>query len=249
MPTFEDLLRYLTEPGMEDIWILLDIKVGSRIRVTNSLTDHLLQVDIDPTIIMALISKTISLVAPLSHRPWNTRIILGVWGTKYLSLAKRHLPGYSVTNIGFSTLYARGFFRHPYVSFNLLATTLSLWPIGPAFIRAAHARHRSVIVWTVNDQRMMRWAMAQRVDGIITDDPARLAAAQAEWRAGGPRDASLTLRQQGRALWFNCMALFFVVLVLQWRMRDRLDGGVGKRGSWRYKQISGRDSATAPRLT
>jgi phosphatidylglycerol phospholipase C len=28
MPQLRELLEYLTEPGLEDIWVLLDIKVG-----------------------------------------------------------------------------------------------------------------------------------------------------------------------------------------------------------------------------
>lgn len=28
MPRLQDLLEYLTQPGLEDIWLLLDIKVG-----------------------------------------------------------------------------------------------------------------------------------------------------------------------------------------------------------------------------
>jgi len=28
MPRLADLLEYLTQPGLEDVWVLLDIKVG-----------------------------------------------------------------------------------------------------------------------------------------------------------------------------------------------------------------------------
>jgi phosphatidylglycerol phospholipase C len=30
MPRLRELLEYLSEPGLEDIWVLLDIKVGFR---------------------------------------------------------------------------------------------------------------------------------------------------------------------------------------------------------------------------
>jgi len=30
MPRLSDLLEYLAQPGLEDIWVLLDIKVGLR---------------------------------------------------------------------------------------------------------------------------------------------------------------------------------------------------------------------------
>jgi Glycerophosphoryl diester phosphodiesterase family len=203
---------------------------------------------VDPTIIMSLLASTIASVPPSPHKPWNSRILLGVWGTKYLPLAKRHLPAFSVTNIGFSTIYARSFFRHAYVGFNILATIVTLWPIGPRFIRSAHARNRSVIVWTVNDERVMRWAMEHKVDGIITDNPKRLVEVMEEWTAG-KREFSLSWRQKGKALWFNCIALFFVVLLLQWRAVDRFDGGRRKNSSWRYKQLSGATDARAPKLT
>ena len=186
---------------------------------------------------------------PSPHKPWNTRVLLGVWGTKYLPLIKTHLPEYSVTNIGFSTIYARFFFRHPYCSFNTLATVLSLWPVGAQFIRSAHKRNRSVITWTVNDRRLMRWSVAQGLDGVITDDPSGLLQVMEEWRKGKNRDASLGLRLTARALWFNALAFFFVVLLMQWRLRDRWDGGRGRVGSWRYKQLSGKGGDKAPRLT
>jgi glycerophosphoryl diester phosphodiesterase len=42
------------------------------------------------------------------------------------------------------------------------------------FIEAAHARHMSVHVWTVNEADDMRRLIDMGVDGIMTDDPLRL---------------------------------------------------------------------------
>lgn len=48
------------------------------------------------------------------------------------------------------------------------------WQIGPGFVRAAHARHLEVHIWTVNEVVDMRRLLGWGVDGIITDYPDRL---------------------------------------------------------------------------
>jgi phosphatidylglycerol phospholipase C len=68
MPRFKDLLLYLTKPGLEDIWVMLDIKP-----------------DNDAEAIMRLIAATIAEVKPT--KPWNERIVLGVWAVRMI-----HLP-------------------------------------------------------------------------------------------------------------------------------------------------------------
>ena len=60
MPRLRDLLEFLNTPGLEDTWILLDIKL-----------------DDDADDMMRLIAKTLDDVKPT--RPWNERIALGCW--------------------------------------------------------------------------------------------------------------------------------------------------------------------------
>jgi hypothetical protein len=60
MPRLKDLLRYVTKPGLEDIWLLLDIKF-----------------DIDADDVMRLIASTLAEVKP--SRPWSQRVVLGCW--------------------------------------------------------------------------------------------------------------------------------------------------------------------------
>ena len=50
-------------------------------------------------------------------------------------------------------------------------------------LRQAHRRGLEVYVWTVNDRRSIHRMLDQRVDGIITDDPALLREVLAERRA------------------------------------------------------------------
>jgi phosphatidylglycerol phospholipase C len=115
------------------------------------------------------------------------------------------------------------------VSFNMLQKMLWVRPFGPAFIRAARAHQRALLVWTVNDEPMMRWSIGRGVDGVITDDPKRLGDVCAAWVAGAravrvrPADALL-------ALWLWLMVQVFGA-VLRWRYREgrepRKAAGVG----------------------
>lgn len=119
---------------------------------------------------MRLISQTIQSVPPPSWRPWHTRIVLGCWAAKYLPLADHYLPGFPVTHIGFSTSYARQFFKVPNVSFNMLLPILQA-PGGKRFIKDAQTQGRPVFAWTVNVEPKMEWCIRRNLDGVITDDP------------------------------------------------------------------------------
>jgi hypothetical protein len=61
MPRLIDLLEYLASPDLEDIWIILDIKL-----------------DNDAETVMRLIGEAVASVKP-SNRPWNERVLLGIW--------------------------------------------------------------------------------------------------------------------------------------------------------------------------
>ena len=200
--------------------------------------------DNEPTQIIRLIAEALR-DAPKSSRPWDQRVLLGVWGNKYLPLCKHFMPTYSVTNITFSTTYARSFFRNPYVSFNIIVWTVLLWPIGSRFIRRAHALDRSVILWTVNDDALMRWSIGQGVDGVITDDPKRFGHVAEEWTAGH-RNTDLSWGHVRFSLWVNIMAAIFSLLIMSWTISDRLRGkpSIAKR-----KQLSAADSVGPTRMT
>ncbi|EHL03714.1 hypothetical protein M7I_0361 [Glarea lozoyensis 74030] len=60
MPRLRDLLKYLAKPGLEHIWVLLDIKL-----------------DDDPETLFKLLASTIADVTP--SKPWNQRLVLGCW--------------------------------------------------------------------------------------------------------------------------------------------------------------------------
>ncbi|KAF2154823.1 tubulin-domain-containing protein [Myriangium duriaei CBS 260.36] len=153
MPKLIDLLEYLASPGLEDIWLLLDIKL-----------------DNDSEKVMRLIAEAIESATPSSARPWRDRIVLGCWAAKYLPLANHYLPGFSISHIGFSLTYARRFFDVPNISFNMLCDVLP-GPGGKAFIRRCKNEHRPIFAWTVNTTDKMEWCIRRRLDGVITDNP------------------------------------------------------------------------------
>lgn len=152
MPRLKDLLEYIAQPSLQDVWILLDIKL-----------------DNDAENVMRLIAETLASV-DFGSRPWHSRVVLGIWAAKYLSLCVKYLPSYPVAYIGFSTCYARQFLKVPNVGFNMFAKTL-YGPIGTRFIRDVQKAKRPLYFWTVNEPGVMKWSICKGADGVITDDP------------------------------------------------------------------------------
>ncbi|KAH8599389.1 PLC-like phosphodiesterase [Bisporella sp. PMI_857] len=188
MPRLKDLLEYLATPGLEDIWILLDIKLD------NNKDD-----------VMRLIADTLAEVKPT--RPWNQRVLLGCWAAVYLPLCAKYLPEYPITHIGFSISYARQFLKVPGVSFNMFQKTM-VGPFGNAFLKDVREAKRSIFFWTVNDEEWMRWSIHKGVDGIITDDPKKYLEARDRYQG----EVHLPLRLIGSVIWMNVLAAVFSLL-------------------------------------
>ncbi|MCJ1350817.1 MAG: hypothetical protein MMC33_000798 [Icmadophila ericetorum] len=195
LPRLVELLTYLASPGLEDKWLLLDIKLDS-----------------DADTVMRLIADAIFSVPPNPSKPWNQRIVLGIWAAKYLPLCSHYLPDFPISHIGFSTIYARQFLRVPNVSFNLLQKILY---ICPRFIKDAHALKRAVFVWTVNEDEMMRWSIKHKTDGVITDDPKRFQEVKNEWVAGN-RSTETSWVTLAQVIWIHLMVSVFGA-IFRWK--------------------------------
>ncbi|KAK5129665.1 hypothetical protein LTR08_002990 [Meristemomyces frigidus] len=215
MPRLTDVLAYLAQPGLEDIWLLLDIKLIN-----------------DAESIMRLIASTLASAPPSARKAWTDRVVLGIWAAKYLPLAQQHLPGYPVVHIGFSTSYARHFFSVPNVGFGTLLPTL-VAPGGKRFIRDARAQDRRVLAWTVNPAERMEWCIRRGVDGVITDDPAMyLAVCEGYDEREG--EAWMPLGWRG---YVQCLRIWVWVSVLfLWRRRKFEP--VASRGLIRRKEVA-----------
>ena len=187
MPRLRDLLAYVAQPGLEHIWLLLDIKLDNN-------SDK----------VMRLIAETLAAVNP-GQRAWNQRVVLGIWAAKFLPLCIQYLPGYPVSHIGFSTTYARQFLKVPNVSFNMLQKVL-LGPVGARFMRDVRRANRALFVWTVNDANLMKWSIQKRVDGVITDDPKKFNQIRRDWEDDEEKaTARLSLMQWLYTLWLWMM--------------------------------------------
>lgn len=67
MPRLKDLLEYLASPGLEEIWVLLDIKLD------NSLDA-----------VFGLIAQTLN-DTPSPKRAWRERVLIGCWAVRMIA--------------------------------------------------------------------------------------------------------------------------------------------------------------------
>jgi hypothetical protein len=61
-----------------------------------------------------------------------------------------------------------------------------LGPLGNWFVRKTKSLGRPIYGWTVNEEKMMRWAIQNQLDGVITDDPKLFLAICDNWREKTP---------------------------------------------------------------
>lgn len=206
MARLQDLLEHLNQPGLEDVWVLLDIKLDNH-------ADN----------VMSLIASTMARVKPSTSKPWKKRVVLGIWAAKYLALAERHLPGFSVMHIGYKVSYARQFESVPNVGFNLMAAML-MAPGGRGFIRDCREKlHRQLLAWTVNDKDKMEWCIRRQVDGVVTDDPSLFQSVcrRHDEHAKEPI-ISVSIRTS-----LDVLRIYILVTVFFWMFRRRLTGNSG----------------------
>lgn len=90
MPSLKDVLEYLASPGLDDIWVLFDIKL-----LLPTLTDAMLgtqaakKLDDYADNLFRAIAATLAEVKP-SSRPWNERVLLACWAVPNPN--PNHLP-------------------------------------------------------------------------------------------------------------------------------------------------------------
>ncbi|KAI4863869.1 PLC-like phosphodiesterase [Hypoxylon rubiginosum] len=153
LPRLKDLLEYLNEGALEHVWIMLDIKT-----------------DDDAAELMRKTAETIASVPGI--RPWSERILPCCWTAEYVKLTQTLLPGFPIAHVGVNTAYARALADHvPELGLSILAHALATPVLGPRFLRDMRRAGHRVYSWTVNDEDWMRWAVRERLAGVITDDP------------------------------------------------------------------------------
>lgn len=190
MPRLVDLLLYLAQPDLQHIWVLLDIKT-----------------DDSAEKMMKCLAQTIPAVPPDPGRPWNHRIVLGIWAAKYLPLCDQHLPEFPISLIARTTCYARQFLSTSNVSFNMLQKML-IGPTGARFMRDVKSAGRQLFVWTVNEEIFMQWSIEKEVDGVITDEVEKFKRISQEWHEDRT-PVSFSAMQLFDILWTRLVIMFY----------------------------------------
>jgi len=209
MPRLTDLLEYLASPGNEHVWTLLDIKMD------NNIDD-----------VMRVIGEAVKSVKPSPSRPWNERVVLGIWSASFLPYCVKYLPTFPISFIGISSSYARQFFQVSDVSFNMLHIAL-MGPTGSSFLKAAKEKERAVFAWTVNDEKRMRWGISKALDGVVTDNPKMFLEVCEEWKKK-PQAPKFTIKESLQVFQFQLLILVLGFFFFRWKFGPQWGTSVAK---------------------
>lgn len=203
MPTLTEVLDLMTRKEWSDKWLLLDIKVDNQLQIIEALEETLKSTNSDMSF-------------------WASRIVLGIWHHKFLPYCETYLPQLPITHIGLHTHYARShFLHHPQISsFNLQLYSL-VTASQQRFIKEAHALGKPVYVWTVNDERSMRYCMHLKVDAILSDDPSKTNSVQSEDLSTWDVNAHFwTWRRIVKGLIYNVWLFGIMLHRIFWQFRE-----------------------------
>ncbi|KAL5338942.1 PLC-like phosphodiesterase [Aspergillus crustosus] len=213
MVSLHDLLLYVSEPGNEHVWILLDIKMHD-----------------DANLLCAAIAKTIASVPEKKTNPWTEKIILGAWKAEWIHACQKHLPDYEIALITFLPSYASAILEVPQLHIHLsLATDPFATRRGTRIRTKAKAQNRKIFSWSDNNDACMARSIENNIDGVITDDPERFVKLCKEWEVQGVRERAGKGSVRETAVWVVVnvvVVLIEVVLALSgWSARRRVKRG------------------------
>ncbi|KAI2473199.1 PLC-like phosphodiesterase [Annulohypoxylon bovei var. microspora] len=203
MPRLVDLLEYMNQPGVEHVWVMLDIKTHD-----------------DATELLRRTAEAIASVP--GTRPWSERILPCCWTTQYVKLCKEFLPGFPIAHVGISSIYARALAKQvPNLSLSMLRNLLAMPITGWRFIRDIKKAGHPIYVWTVNDESWMEWSIRKELDGVVTDDPKlflevcdRVAGKEAEGQAKRSMLRSLKTNTRDLWDWVRYIPLMMLIMII-----------------------------------
>ncbi|KAI0434358.1 PLC-like phosphodiesterase [Xylaria sp. FL1042] len=237
MPRLIDLLEYLEQPGLENIGLMLDIKVilqprslpapdvsRPKLLIGFFFFFFFFQTHNDAEEIVKRTAEALSSVS--SRRPWNTRVTPCCWNATYIKLSMIYLPDYPITHVGFSISYARCLIDIPNISFSIRQHALAS-SSGERFLQDMKQLGIPTYVWTVNEESRMEWSVRKGLSGVITDEVAlfrevcnrmRCVDAQTSVISKPQKKASLSywslyrsVRFRGEMVVFNFLATMFII--------------------------------------
>lgn len=147
-------------------------EVASMFMHDETFKDTILMIDVKrsngPHVVPYMI-KVLESVAPLSE--WASRCTLGVWRLPVLKAVETLCPELPVTFIGCEQRTARSFMEHDVVKGISVNYASLACTGGPELMDEARLKGVKLYSWTVNDPEPMKWAVAARLEGLITDYP------------------------------------------------------------------------------
>lgn len=152
MPTLHEVATaFVKDPLFKDVTLMIDIKRSNGPHVASHMV------------------KVLESVAPLST--WKERCILGVWRKDVLKAVNTVVPSLDVCFIGWEQRLAKAFMQNPQV--RAISCNYSTFAVrgGTELLGEARAKNLKIYTWTVNAPEPMKWSVAARVDGVITDYP------------------------------------------------------------------------------
>jgi phosphatidylglycerol phospholipase C len=88
---------------------------------------------------------------------------------------------------------------------------IMMGPFGAKFLADVKAADRQIFLWTVNEEKWMRWSIHREVDGVITDDPKKFKEVCDDWDDTMPEEP-VTWRQYLMTLWIYVLVSIFGTL-------------------------------------
>ncbi|ESK95394.1 glycerophosphodiester phosphodiesterase [Moniliophthora roreri MCA 2997] len=150
IPTFAETVAFLMQPENRHVSFNIDIKPQDNAKHMFTLMSEIITVQPD----------------------WQTalapRILLGLWHSSYLPLAKEILPYCRRSHLGVSVKIAREYFWDDCDTFSIAMCALSNRE-GQKFLAECKQHGKRVMVWTVNNPDEMVEACRWGVDVILTD--------------------------------------------------------------------------------
>lgn len=156
MPTLHEVASmFMHDEAFKDVTLMIDVKRSNGPHV------------------VPYMAKVLESIAPLEK--WATRCTLGVWRLSVLRAVEEVCPILPVTFIGWEQRTARAFMQHNVVKGISVCYASLACAGGPELMEEARQNGVKLYSWTVNDPEPMKWSVAARLEGLITDYPDVLA--------------------------------------------------------------------------
>ncbi|KAI8375616.1 PLC-like phosphodiesterase [Choanephora cucurbitarum] len=148
-----DVIEMLIRPDIkskEGFYMIVDIKFDNPIEILDVLSQLIDNYSQD-------------------HPELYRLLVIGIWNLDFLKKAQTLFPQFKLCFIGISISAARTHFLDHVDFVSLPFAGLSTHD-GQLLIGEAHARHKRVLTWTINDPLQMKTCVLWQVDGVVGDN-------------------------------------------------------------------------------